>query len=66
VVAGEPSDEGETEMTSMTDVVVTNPSEMCELTIDELDQAGGGIIPLVVACVVWACVGYAGVMTFYG
>lgn len=29
----------------MTDVVVTNPSEMRELTIDELDEAGGGLFP---------------------
>jgi hypothetical protein len=29
----------------MTDVVVTNPSEMRELTIDELDEAGGGFYP---------------------
>jgi hypothetical protein len=40
----ETSDEGETEMT-MTDVVVTNPSEMRELTIAELGQAGGGLYP---------------------
>jgi hypothetical protein len=40
----EPSDEKETEMT-MTDVGVTNPSEMRELTIDELDEAGGGLFP---------------------
>ena len=30
---------------TMTDVVVTNPSEIRELTIDELDKAGGGERP---------------------
>jgi hypothetical protein len=30
---------------TMTDVGVTNPSEMRELTIDELDEAGGGLFP---------------------
>jgi hypothetical protein len=39
----EPTDEGETEMT---EVAVTNPSEMRELTIDELDAAGGGMLGL--------------------
>jgi hypothetical protein len=40
----EPGDKGETELT-ITHLVVTNPSEIRELTIDELDQAGGGIFP---------------------
>jgi hypothetical protein len=39
-----PRDEGKTKII-MTDVVVTNPSEMRELTIDELDEAGGGLFP---------------------
>jgi hypothetical protein len=30
---------------TVTDVVVTNPSELRELTIDELDVAGGGVYP---------------------
>jgi hypothetical protein len=46
-------------MTSMTDVVVTNPGETRELSIEELNKAGGGLIPLIIAGVVWACVGYA-------
>jgi len=31
---------------TMTDVTATNPIEMSELTIDELDRAGGGLVPL--------------------
>jgi hypothetical protein len=58
------SDEGETEMTDTTDVVVTNLGETRELTIDELDQAGGGLVPLVIAVVVWGCVGYGIGKTF--
>jgi hypothetical protein len=50
----------------MTDIVVTNPSETRELSIDELDQAGGGIIPLLIMGVVWACVGFAGVTVALG
>jgi hypothetical protein len=46
-------------MTSTSDVVVTNPDEVRELSIEELNEAGGGIIPLIIAGVVWACVGYA-------
>jgi hypothetical protein len=30
---------------TITNLVVTNPSEIRELTIDELDRAGGGIFP---------------------
>jgi hypothetical protein len=30
---------------TMTDVDVTDPSETRELTIDELDEAGGGLFP---------------------
>jgi hypothetical protein len=30
---------------TMTDVHVTNPSQMRELTIDQLGQAGGGLYP---------------------
>jgi hypothetical protein len=37
-----PSDEGETDMTS---AAVSDGDEICELTIDELDQAGGGMFP---------------------
>jgi hypothetical protein len=40
----EPSDKGETDMSDMTDVILSNPSEMRELTIDELDTAGGGVL----------------------
>ena len=29
----------------MTDAVVTEGDEICELTIDELDRAGGGMFP---------------------
>jgi hypothetical protein len=43
----------------MTNAVVSNADEIRELTIDELDQAGGGIFPAIVACGVWFCVGYA-------
>lgn len=51
-------------MTDTTDVVVTNLGETRELTIDELDQAGGGLVPLVIAVVVWGCVGYGIGKTF--
>lgn len=31
-------------MSDMTDVILSNPSEMRELTIDQLDTAGGGVL----------------------
>jgi hypothetical protein len=54
----EPSDEGETDMTS---VVVAEGREIRELTIDDLDQASGGVLPLflVVALGVGAGLTYA-------
>jgi len=39
----EPDDEGETEMTS---AVATNADGIRELTVDELDAAGGGLVML--------------------
>jgi len=50
----EHSDEGVTEMTS---AVVSNIDEIRELTIDELDQAGGGLAPVLLGVAVGFGVG---------
>jgi hypothetical protein len=49
----------------MTSVVVSKADEIRELTIDELEQAGGGLVPLVIGVVVYGCLGYAIGMTFF-
>jgi hypothetical protein len=41
--ARKPSDEGVIDMTS---AVVNKNGELHEMTLDELDQAGGGLLPL--------------------
>jgi hypothetical protein len=53
----------------MTSTVVSNSSEIRELTIDELDEASGGIIPLVItAAYLGVCflAGYGAVSLAYG
>jgi hypothetical protein len=37
------------ERRDMTRAIVSNPSETRELGIDELDEAGGGIFPVLIA-----------------
>lgn len=57
------SHQGETDMTS---AVVTNVDEIPELTVDQLDEAAGGIIPIICVFGVYACVGFALGMTLFG
>ena len=54
-------------MSNTYDVALNSFSESRELTIDELDQVGGGMLPLVLATafVVGYCIGITGAFVYY-
>jgi len=60
VASGHPGVEGAADMIS---AVETNAGEVCELTIDELDEAGGGLLGLMFA--LGFGIGYAAAAWYY-